>query len=431
VNHHIFPRRAQWNPLLAPIFALLVGLSLMTAGCSSGEAPEPEPVVAVRAAKVQKKAVQDVIDADAVLYPLKEATIVPKVSAPIQKFYVNRGSRVHAGELLAVLENKDLSAAVEEARGAFDQAQAAYATSTKVNLPAEIQSAELNVEATRQAMQANELIYQSRLKLFRSGAMSRNLMNESHVSYIQSRNQYQIAVAHLKALQAVGKSQSLKSAAGQLAAAKGRYQGALAQLNYSEIRSPIDGVITDRPLYEGQLATTGAPLLTVMNISHVVGRAYVSPQQAAQLHVGDPATISPGNGQADVPARVSVVSPALDPNSTTVQVWVDAANPGGRLKPGLTVRVHMVAQTVKDALVIPAEAVLTADDGTTSVMVIGPDEHAHQTIVKTGIRAGEEVEIVSGLHAGEQVVAAGAYGLPDGTKVKITSGATPGGGPPN
>lgn len=410
------------------LMVLAAGMSLGWAGCSSTQAPAPEPVVDVQAATVEKKNIQQVIEADAVLYPLKESTIVPKISAPIKTFYANRGSRVRAGQLLAVLENQDLTAALQEAKGAYDQAQAAYATSTKVDVPAQVQDAELNLEAAKQALDAAQEAYQSRLKLFQAGAMARNLMNDSHVAYVQARNQYQIALAHLKALEAVGRSQSLKLAQGQLQAAQGRYQAAVAQLNYSQIRSAIDGVVTDRPLYEGQMATAGSPLMTVMDLSHVVAHAYVAPQLAAQLRVGDSAGVDAGTGQPDLPGKVSVVSPALDPNSTTVQVWVDAANPGNRLKPGTTVRVRMVARTVKDAMVVPAAAVLTADDGTTTVMVVGPDQQAHQTTVVTGIHSGSEVQIVKGLRPGQQVVTTGAYGLPDGTKVKITAGSEPGGG---
>lgn len=424
----LFVRAASRNLRFLFCTALLTGLAGGLAGCSRGEAPTPQPVVTVQAATVRKAEIQEVISASAVLYPLKQETIVPKISAPVERFYVRRGSHVHKGQLLAVLENKDLSAAVEEAKGTYDQAQAAYATSTKMDLPEQIQAAELNEAATKQALDASQAEYQSRLKLYRAGAMARNLLNQSHVGYVQARNQYQIATAHLKALQSIGKGESLKSAEGQLEAAKGHYQAAVAQLNYSRIASSIDGVVTERPIYEGQMATAGSPLMTVMNLSHVIARAYISPAEAAQLHVGDAASLAPGGGAADVPGKVSVVSPALDPNSTTVQVWVDAVNPGDRIKPGMTLRVQMVARTVKDAIVAPASAVLTADDGATSVMVIGSDQKAHQTTVVTGIHTGDEVQIVSGLQAGQQVVATGAYGLPDGTKVKISSGGDSDGG---
>lgn len=414
MNHRTVFARVALGFLVAGSFGWM--------GCSS-TAPPPAAAVTVQAATAKQETIQDVISTEAVLYARSEASIVPKISAPVEKFLVNRGSRVHAGQLVARLENRDLQAAVDQAKGAYEQAQATYATSTQVNLPADIQNAELNVEETRQAMEASRMVYQSRLKLLKAGAIALNLMEQAHVSYIQANNQYQMALARLKGLQEVGQQAAMTTAKGQLASAEGQYKAALANFQYSEIRSPIDGVVTDRPLYEGQMATAGTPLMTIMDLSHVIGRAYISPQQAAQLHVGDPASITLSDGQADAPAKVSIVSPALDPNSTTVQVWVEAPNPGGRLKPGSTVDVKMIARTAKDAVVVPAEAILTAPDGTTSVMVIGKDMHAHQTGVTTGIREGDEVQIVSGIHPGEQVVTNGSYGLPDGTRVQISNGA--------
>jgi len=416
----------EWRALPGRIriFLMLVG-SVVYAGCSGKEASPPEPVVTVQSATVERKAIQDVISTEAILYAQSEASIVPKISAPVEKFFVNRGSHVRAGQLLARLENRDLQAAVQQAKGAYEQAEAAYATNTEVNLPADVQSAELNVKETRQSMEANRLVYESRLKLFQSGAISRNLLEQAHVTYIQSNNQYEIAVARLNGLKKVGQSAALKTAAGQLASAQGQYNAALANLQYSEIRSPITGVVTDRPLFEGQMATAGTPLMTVMDPSRVTARAYVTPQEAALLHVGDPATLLPGEGQPEVSAKVLIVSPALDPNSTTVQVWVEAANPKARLKPGSTVGVRIVAKTVKDALIVPNAAILTAPDGSTSVMVIDKDQHAHQTAVKTGIREGELLQIVSGLHAGDHVVTQGAYGLPDGAKVQVSEPAAP------
>ncbi len=403
---------------------LIACASFAWAGCSA-QKPEATPAVSVQAATVQRKTIRQIISTEAVLYAKQEASIVPKISAPIQKFYVNRGSHVKAGQLVAQLENKDLQAVLNQAKGAYEQAQAAYATSTQVSLPTDVQNAQLDVKATRQAMDSSRMVYESREKLYKSGAISRNLMEEARVAYVQANNQYQMAGARLQGLQKVGQKAGEQTAEGQLAAAKGQYEAALAQFRYSRIRSPITGVVTDRPLYEGQMATAGTPLMTIMDLSHIVGRTYVSPEQASLLHVGDAATIVPGNQLPSVPAKVTVVSPALDPNSTTVQVWVEAANPHEQLRPGATVSVQMVGRTVKDALVIPAAALLTGDNGATSAMVIGADDVAHQTNVQTGIREKGEVQITGGLQAGQQVVTEGAYGLPDGAKVQVSSSAAP------
>ena len=143
------------------------------------------------------------------------------------------------------------------------------------------------------------------------------------------------------------------------------------------------------------------------------------------LKRGNPATVSsPENGE--VPAKVTLVSPALDPNSTTVEVWVQAANPEGKLRPGATARVSMVAQTLPDAVVISASALLTTPEGATTVMLAGSDGRAHQQPVKAGIRHGDDVQIAKGLKPGDTVITAGAYGLPDNTKIRVAAPAPSG-----
>src|SRR5437660_2972361 len=403
---------------------LVTAAWLLCAACSSEKPPEP-PTVSVQAAPVEKTAIQHVVEAQAILVPLQQAAIVPKISAPVQKFLVKRGSPVKQGQVLAVLENRDLSAAAQDTEGAYKQAQAVYETTTAANLPEEIRKAEADAQQAQQALDAQEKVFQSRQQLFEQGALPRKELDQSRVDITQARNQSDIAKKHLDALMAVGKEQERKAAEGQRGSAAGKYRGAQAQLSYSEIRSPINGVITDRPLYPGEMAAAGTPLLTVMDISSVIAKAHIPQDDAAALKVGDKGSITVPGITEPISGKVTVVSPALDPNSTTVEVWLEVKNPKHELKPGTSVHLSMTAQTVRDALVVPASSILTAPDGTTTVMLAGSDGMAHQKGVKLGIRNGDDVQIIEGVNVGEKVISNGAYGLPDKTKIKIEAAEAP------
>jgi HlyD family secretion protein len=400
------------------IITVLAFVLALLAGCSK-EPAEKEPVVPVQVVSVEKTTIEHTVVAEAVLFPLAQSAIVPKISAPVKSFLVKRGSRVHEGELLAVLEHQDLAAAAQDTKGTYDQAQATYEISTAADLPAEMQKAQLEMQAAQQMLDAQQKVYDSRQELFQQGALPRKELDQSRVDLTQARNQYEMAQKHLEAMQAIGRQQTLKSAAGQLESAKGKYLGATAQLSYSEIRSPINGVIADRPLYPGEMAAAGTPLLTVMDISQVIARAHIPQQDAALLKLGDKATITAPGEEQPTEGTITVISPALDPNSTTVEVWVQAKNSEQRLKPGTSVQLSMLAKTIPDALVIPAASLLTAQDGATSVMLAGSDNRAHQKPVKVGVRQGEQAQILEGVQAADRVVATGAYGLPDNTKIKI------------
>jgi len=275
------------------------------------------------------------------------------------------------------------------------------------------------VEAAQRALDAQQKVYNSRQELFQQGALPRKELDQAGVDLTNARNLYEIANRHLEALKAIGEKQTLKSAQGQLASAKGQYQGAEAQLSYSEIHSPINGVITDRPLYAGETAAAGVPLLTVMDTAQVIAKAHIPQTDAALLKLGDPATLTVPGEEDPVKGKVTVISPALDPNSTTVEVWVQAENSKQRLRPGTSVHLSVLAKTLKDALVVPPESVLTGSDGATTVMVVGDDGRAHQKPVKIGVKQGDDVQILEGLTVGERVITAGAFGLPDKTKVKV------------
>jgi HlyD family secretion protein len=398
---------------------LAVILLLIAAGCAKKEEKEAEAVVPVQVVKARADAIRRMVEADGILFAVNQAAVAPKISAPVRVFYVNRGDHVRQGQLLALLENSDLAAGAQESKGQFDQAQANYRSITAATVPEEVIKAQTDERADKEALDAAQKVFESRQKLYKDGALARKLVDDAQVTYAQARSQYEAAQQHLEALQNVGKQEQIKTAEAQVETAKAHYQGAEAQLGYSEIRSPISGVIAERAIYAGEMAPAGAPLLTVMDVSRVVARANIPQSQAGYLHVGDRATVTASGSAEGAPGKLIVVSPAVDPNSTTVQVWVEMANPGERLKPGTTVHVSIVAATIKEAVVVPGAALLPAADGGTQVMVVGVDAAAHARKIETGVRDGELVEVVKGLKPGEQVVTVGGLGLQDGAKVRV------------
>jgi len=390
---------------------IIAGLLLFGCTAKKAAAPEEEHVVTVDVAPVLTSSIALKVTSDALLYPLQQAAIVPKISAPVKKFYVDRGARVRAGQLLAELENRDLAGSVAENQAAYDQAEANYQTVSRATVPEEAQKAELDVRGAKDAMDAQQKIFDSRQALYREGAISQKDVNDAQVTLTQAKNQYQITVKHLDSVQSVSVTQTVKGAAAQRDAAKARLESAQAQLSYSRVTSPIDGVVTDRPLFAGEMASSGMPMITVMDVSQVIARAHVAQDEAKQLKVGDMANMVPPDASALVPGKVMVISPALDPTSTTVEIWVQAANPGNRLKPGTSVHVDMIARTLPNALVIPQAAVLTSPSGNTSVIVIDPENKPHRKSVTLGIRDNPNVEVKEGLESGERVVTVGAFEL--------------------
>ena len=405
-------RRAR--PILAAAALLPF---LLFAGCKKEAVPEP--LVTVQAAHPEQGPIAEHIATDAVLAPLAQAAIEPKISAPVRKFFVQRGSRVKAGQLLATLENNDLAAAAMDNKGSYMAAEAAYDTTTKAQVPEDTLKAESDLAQAKANLDLNLSIVKSRKQLFAEGAIPGRDLDTATAALVQAQAAYDAAAKHLESVKSVSHDAALKSAQGQLTSAEGKMKGAEAQVNYSEIRSPIDGVVTDRPLFAGETAATGAPLVTVMDTSSLLAKTHIAQSLAQQMKVGDDATVSIPGVTEPVSAKVSLISPALDPGSTTVEVWLKIANKSGALKVGTPVKVSITGRTVEKAWKIPAAAVVAAEDGTKSVLVVGDDGAAHRKPVTLGIADADDVQVTSGLAPGDMVITGGAYGLDDGTKVKV------------
>jgi multidrug efflux pump subunit AcrA (membrane-fusion protein) len=157
-----------------------------------------------------------------------------------------------------------------------------------------------------------------------------------------------------------------------------------------------------------------------MDTSALLAKLHISQMQAQQLSLGAPATIAIPGIDDPVPAKVSLISPALDPGSTTVEVWLRLENPKGLFKAGTPVHTTITGRTATGALLLPAESIQTAPDNTSkSVMIIGPGSIAHKRPVTLGIQTPETVQVLSGVSPADLVITTGAYALDDGTKVKI------------
>ncbi len=405
------------------MFALaLATAAFFGSGCSKEEKGK-DPVVAVQTTPAKRAGISQTVKAEAVVYPLQQATVAPKITSTVKQFLVQRGSRVKKGQLLAVLENKDLAAAAEASKGDFDQADANYVTTVNASLPQQIQKAELDAAAAKSAFEAQQKVYESRKDLFRQGALPRRDLDAAEVALAQARSANEQAQRQLADLQRLGKEQALKAARGARLSAEGKYRSAEAQLSYSEIRSPIDGVVTDRPLFVGDLATANQPILTVMDTSRLIAKSHIAQSEAAILKTGNPAALKVPGHDAPIQGRVSLISPALDPGSTTIEVWVEVSKPDPALRPGMTVEASMTAKTVKDALVVPTATIFKNSEGADYLLLAGSDNHAHLKTVQVGIGNSEFTQILGGIAVGDLVISSGGYALPDNTQIKVEAAA--------
>jgi RND family efflux transporter MFP subunit len=212
--------------------------------------------------------------------------------------------------------------------------------------------------------------------------------------------------------------QEVENAMRAFKVAEANRKAVLAQLSYTVVKAPFDGVITEKKVESGELASPGQPLLKMEDPLKLRLEATVAEGDLKAVSLGDkiPVVIDALGGQA-LTGVVSQILPAGDPQTHTFMVKVDLPHKPG-LNTGMFGRFKLdkgMAQT----LLLPATAVVERGD-LTSVFVVGPDQVGRLRWVKTGRRFDQQVEILSGLNMGERVMLEGARGI-DGASVQIVN----------
>jgi membrane fusion protein (multidrug efflux system) len=209
-----------------------------------------------------------------------------------------------------------------------------------------------------------------------------------------------------------------------LDALRAAYDSAKLELNYTEIRAPISGVVSARKIKVGNTISPNDPTFTVTNLDPLLAYVHVPEKEYRKIAPGQAAevVVDALGGQSFV-GSISRISPTVDPQTGTFRARVEIPDPSRKLKPGMFARVNIVYERRQDALQLPRTAILDAD-GQQSVYVVA-DGKAQQRVIRTGLANGGWIQVLDGLQGNEQVVTVGQAGLKTGTPVKVVGDPAP------
>jgi RND family efflux transporter MFP subunit len=360
----------------APLVLALVA----AAGCSNATderaAQAGRPPVAVETARVATSDIEQAVEVVGALSARSEADVKSEYSGTVAEVYVTQWVRVQKGTPLARLDTREAAAAVQLARAVLLQAEVA------------VQRAGRELERTA--------------KLQESGVATPQALDEARTVD--------------------------EAARAQSAAARAQLEMAETRLDKAVLRSPIEGVVARRTVNVGDYVEnmgSPAPMFHIVDARALELVASVPSARIAELKVGQPVVFScdalPGR---ELGGRVSFVNPAAEEVSRTVKVKVEVPNVAEALKPGLFVKGRIVTGTRAGVVVLPRSALVTWDavHGTGAVFLL-EGGLARRRGIQTGALAGESVEVVGGLQAGDEVVTRGGFNLRDGERVRTVQGS--------
>jgi len=419
-----------WRRWRVQLGAALLLILVIAGWCwhrrGAGDEEAAQPIVSVRMAKAEVGAIAQPLELAGTISARQEATISPKISAPIAQMGLLKNRVVRRGEVLAVLESRDLTAQQAEAAAALREAEIGVKNTGQGAIPLTNAQDVKAVHDAQGTLDNARKIFERRKTLYEQGGISKKDLEASQLDVNKAEDDLRLAERAASLHQGTTNPSDLATARSKEQQAAGHLASLTAQAGYATIRAPFDGVIGDQFLYQGDFATAGAKMLTIADTSSVIVKAPLSVDAAMRVHTGDSASIQPDSMPGvTLQGTVSLVGRAADPQSRAVELWITLPNPDGRLRPNSSARVIVDSGSVPNAIVVPTAAVTldatNANSGT--VMVVDAKSVAHEVKVTIGAHSRERTQITSGLRGGETVVIEGNYGLPDGTKVQNADAA--------
>jgi multidrug efflux pump subunit AcrA (membrane-fusion protein) len=358
--------------------------------------------------------------------PAGSATLVSPVAGIVAKLLCQPGQAVHANDPLLQLDDRAAAANVEQSQAALAQAEASLAALKATPRPDQLKIAELAVQKAQAAADFARK-NQARLQQLASDQLTagKNL-EQAAQDLATAENDLTVAQRQLDILKNSPTPEDLRQETAKVTAAQAALAAAKLQKNLLSLTAPIDATVVTVSANPGEAVDTTKPLITLVALDRLMVDVDIPadqlPDNAATLTTeilpavtSAPTTTAP----APIQARVSFVSPQVDPKSGAVQVAIDLPA-DVRLRPGLSVRVRLVADEHKDVLAVPREAVVTDENGDTVIATVEGDQATHKH-VKASLQENGLVEIVAdGLKEGDTVVTAGAFGLPQASRVKVS-----------
>jgi RND family efflux transporter MFP subunit len=371
--------------------ALLFLFPALFAGCGSSDkinadAPGAPNVAVVR---VTRQNLSNELEIASEFLPFQEIDVYAKVSGYIQKLYVDWGTHVKQGQLLAVLEIPELQQQLTQDEAALRRSQ---------------QDQERTREELGRAQSAYDVAHITYKRLADVQKTRPELVAQQDIDVAQGKD--------LEAGSGVSASKAALSAAEQASiASKAALDKDKAMFGYARMTAPFDGVVTKIYAYTGALLPAGTSsakaesALCQLSQNNVLRLVIPIPERAVpEIHDGQTLEVDVSGLKKTFPGKIARSSGQIDPTTRTMHTEVTVPNPNYELVPGMYASVRIPLHSAQNALALPIQAVHTTDASSGTVLIVDGSNRLEKRDVTLGLQTSNFVEILSGVTENQLVV---------------------------
>ncbi|HEX3352878.1 MAG TPA: efflux RND transporter periplasmic adaptor subunit [Terriglobales bacterium] len=383
---------------------IAVGIVLLIAGGLIAATHGGTKIDPSKLQKVEKGDLAKSVVATGKVTPITKVEVKSKASGIVKKLLVDSGDKVKKGQLLAQLDKEEIEAQVEQSRAAVQAAEASLSSSEADFERAKVDAEGPDVPLLKRA-------YERAIGMAKEGVVSTSALEDAQKNYELALNKQNVSKAQVTVLKA-----KIAQSQGQLAQDRANLKQLEEQLSYTDIESPIDGVVLSRDVEMGDavssilvLGSSATLVMTLGDTSQVYVKGKVDESDIGKVYLGQPARIKVESFKDKtfngVVTKISPMGVEKD-NVTTFEVRVSINNPGGELKAEMTANAEIILEEHKNVLQIPEGAIIYDKDKKASVEIpdTGAKDGKKKIAVNIGISNGAKTELLSGLKEGDQVV---------------------------
>ncbi len=398
-------------------WGLLLGGALILVGGTwaifhATHVPQPEetasaPAIAVQTLTVQTQSIANRLELSGTIQPLEQAVLSTRVTGRITQLGLEAGDRFQKGDVLARIDVLDMAAQTNQAQSGVTQAQAELARSQATL--SQLQSQRLEAQATLKLAQVNQ---RRMTQLQAEGAVSQAQLDEADTRLDEANARVAQVTAGIQQAQA-----AIDQAQAAVSQAKSGVVAASASESYGNVTAPFTGVVVQKLAYEGEIAAPGTALLKIENPDRLQLEIAVPEENLKLMRVGQAVPVHVDAINQTFNAVIQQIVPAADPTSRSFLVKIPLRH--SDLISGMFGRITL-AQGKQDGIKIP-ESTLIQRGQLQGVYVLENMTHPIAVLrwIKTGKTDNGQVEVVSGLTAGDRIITSPIDQLSDGQTVEV------------
>jgi len=405
VSYLARPKFLSAGLLVAALFAISACSSNSVAGKRADSEARDERVQ-VHAISVKLQQLRRNVESVGSLFALEEVTVSSEVDGKVDEVLVDVGDRVERGQPLVNVSTIELKLALDQQRALYQQARARLGITEEsddlknVLDAAEVKKAAADLKETEEAYKRSQQLLEKRL-------IPRQDFDQVEARVHSARAAYDLAV------------QSVQNLRAQLPQYKASVELAEKKLRDAVIRAPFKGQVKERVVSPGQYLKVQTPVMVIVSMDPLRVRLKIPETMAGLIQIGDRllVTVDAYPNRA-FSGKLSRINPSVDPQSRTFEVEALLENLEGLLKPGFFVKARIPSRKLDPGMVVPQDA-LQYSYGIYKVFLIQGDVLKEQE-VKVGDLSAEQVEIVSGVKAGDMIaVPVKGQVLKDAARIKL------------